>query len=936
MKNTASILRFLFTPLTVLFFFLTTAAWADLTDGLLGRWPAGADPLSFTAGSGLATSRDSVGTNTVTVCAWFNPRSTGAGGYGKIFDNGKFQMYLFAGARTTLGLTSDGMSSLNAAPVSFNQWQHVCAIRNSDGTGSIYLNGALANSGNTGSVSAGWVAINIGKGFDGQLDDVRIYNRVLSLEEIKSLNDTPQRGVNAPAPVIDITPPTVSITSPVADAVVSNTVTLTATASDNMDVANVQFKVDGNAVGPLLTTAPFTTTWNTSFASRGAHVITATATDISGNTATAQVLVSVPGIDVAHTPVDAINLIPDERRYKWQGAVGVPGGIPNRTTICANVKDAPYNAKGDGIADDTLAIVAALSSCAGKNQVVFLPEGTYKFTEIVIDQGTGRRSVNLTYSNVTIRGAGMGKTILNLNINNAIYVGNGDWPPPIPTVKITAGATRGSNSMTVDNPGGITEGKLITITQLNPDWVHYNERFYGNGPGDDGHDKDRLMAITMKVVKKNGNIITLEHPLPIDMPNSPMITVWNYLVSGTGFEDMTLDMTNTSKDAASGILWNQVYGCWVKGVEIKNSPNRFLWFNTAANCEVRDNYFHDATVLKKEGLDLYQNDSFFLIENNTLVRAGNPMIILGDFGGGVSANVVAYNYLEDQQAISDAPENVASYALSDNHGPHNMFNLFEGNVAQNFASDGYYGSASHTTLFRNRFTGAYDRKRFIEEYAINLAHWATNYNMIGNVLGTGEGYSTIYQASGSAYLKGVIYKLNYPNCCNYGYDGVASNPVQSTYYDTNVEGSAIFHGNFDYATNSAIWDSNAADHTLPSSLYYTDGKPLWWPSNVAWPPIGPDVEGLADKIPAQKCYAQGKTPNCSSDNLGNLLFGDVNSDGNVNLYDASLVAQYAIALPVANFNDVVADVSGDGNVNLYDASLIAQYAVGLITKFPRG
>ncbi len=65
-----------------------------------------------------------------------------------------------------------------------------------------------------------------------------------------------------------------------------------------------------------------------------------------------------------------------------------------------------------------------------------------------------------------------------------------------------------------------------------------------------------------------------------------------------------------------------------------------------------------------------------------------------------------------------------------------------------------------------------------------------------------------------------------------------------------------------------------------------------------------------------------------------VVYGDVSDDGNVNIYDASLVAQYAIGIPVVNFNVDVADVSGDGNINLYDASLIAQYAVGLITKLP--
>lgn len=46
------------------------------------------------------------------------------------------------------------------------------------------------------------------------------------------------------------------------------------------------------------------------------------------------------------------------------------------------------------------------------------------------------------------------------------------------------------------------------------------------------------------------------------------------------------------------------------------------------------------------------------------------------------------------------------------------------------------------------------------------------------------------------------------------------------------------------------------------------------------------------------------------------------------------MAQYVIGLPVSNFNIAAADVSGDGKVTIYDAYLIAQYAMGRINEFP--
>ena len=40
-------------------------------------------------------------------------------------------------------------------------------------------------------------------------------------------------------------------------------------------------------------------------------------------------------------------IIAPERRITWQA--GVPGGIPNRTTVFCNVTNPPYNAKRDGV-----------------------------------------------------------------------------------------------------------------------------------------------------------------------------------------------------------------------------------------------------------------------------------------------------------------------------------------------------------------------------------------------------------------------------------------------------------------------------------------------------------------------------------------------------------------------------------------------------------
>jgi len=49
---------------------------------------------------------------------------------------------------------------------------------------------------------------------------------------------------------------------------------------------------------------------------------------------------------------------------------------PASTTVL-NVKDAPYNAKGDGLTDDTAALAAAVAAAAGTGGTVTVPPGTY-------------------------------------------------------------------------------------------------------------------------------------------------------------------------------------------------------------------------------------------------------------------------------------------------------------------------------------------------------------------------------------------------------------------------------------------------------------------------------------------------------------------------------------------------------------------------------
>ena len=83
----------------------------------------------------------------------------------------------------------------------------------------------------------------------------------------------------------DVTPPTTQITAPANNASLSGTVTVTATASDNVGVTSIQIYVDGMLLSSG-TSSPFNYSWNTTTIGNGSHTIYSKAYDAAGNSGT--------------------------------------------------------------------------------------------------------------------------------------------------------------------------------------------------------------------------------------------------------------------------------------------------------------------------------------------------------------------------------------------------------------------------------------------------------------------------------------------------------------------------------------------------------------------------------------------------------------------------------------------------------------------------
>jgi N,N-dimethylformamidase beta subunit-like protein/uncharacterized protein DUF4082/Big-like domain-containing protein len=179
--------------------------------------------------------------------------------------------------------------------------------------------------------------------------------------------------LNAP----DTTPPTVSMTAPAPGATVSGkTVTVSASASDNVSVASVQFNLDGANLGAADTASPYTLTWDSTTVANGSHVLTAVATDSSNNTATATavnvtvsndttpptVAVTAPaaGASVSSTVTVSANATDDV------GVAGVQFKLDG-ANLGAEVAVSPYNVSWNTTttANGTHALTAVARDAAG-------------------------------------------------------------------------------------------------------------------------------------------------------------------------------------------------------------------------------------------------------------------------------------------------------------------------------------------------------------------------------------------------------------------------------------------------------------------------------------------------------------------------------------------------------------------------------------------
>jgi hypothetical protein len=269
-----------------------------VTKGTGGALGATGTAATFDGITGnVAQSAQRGGPSAYSTELWFKTTTTSGGklvGFGNLqiglSSNYDKHVYLTNDGRLAFGVYNGGFDLLYS-PAGFNngQWHQVVATQGPSGM-RLYVDNQLVGSNAVsanqpysgywrvgGDNLAAWPDQPTSAYFAGVIDEVAIYDGALSAAQV----DAHYLASGRSGP--DAVAPSTAITAPADGATVSTgTVSVTATASDNVAVTAVDLQVDGTTVATSAT-APYTFTWS---ATAGPHTLRTVAHDAAGNTAT--------------------------------------------------------------------------------------------------------------------------------------------------------------------------------------------------------------------------------------------------------------------------------------------------------------------------------------------------------------------------------------------------------------------------------------------------------------------------------------------------------------------------------------------------------------------------------------------------------------------------------------------------------------------------
>ncbi len=173
----------------------TLIGMSTTTSPVAGKIGQGLNSISSTGYIALGTPSSLSISGSITISAWIYPRSKYDGIFRKTDDITGFNFRLYDQTDRNLLFGRSGVNVFsNAGAITLNKWQFVTVTNDGVNT-KFYVNGVdVGTTAQSGIVASPGVTANIGYAGDGTayraLDDVRIYNRALSAQEVKLLYNT--------------------------------------------------------------------------------------------------------------------------------------------------------------------------------------------------------------------------------------------------------------------------------------------------------------------------------------------------------------------------------------------------------------------------------------------------------------------------------------------------------------------------------------------------------------------------------------------------------------------------------------------------------------------------------------------------------------------------------------------------------------------------
>jgi hypothetical protein len=527
----------------------------------------------------------------------------------------------------------------------------------------------------------------------------------------------------------------------------------------------------------------------------------------------------------------------------WVSYVGVPGGIPRRTTIYTNLTSSASAAT----------INAAITACPS-NQVVMLGPGTYNITA----------RIDLRKDGVTLRGSGGGyghfnpasDTILSFGSGTGMLIGPAQYRNA--EIFTTADVVKDSTNATLTSTAGLSVGQVVRLAEdidTNLVWLaHVNSPIL------------KYQRQLVRIDAINGATITFWPPAFLTYSNSLNASVATFpsFQKWSGVEDFS--MTNTANGSGPGIECWGGYACWATNVAVEGVNGYSFTFNESLFCTIQHCYCrygpsgnnHAGYQTGSGDSNDCHGDTGILVQDNIAIQEYPGVEVQS-----CSGSVYSYNLLWDVLV----PGQGNGLGLDLDHEPHPFMNLAEGNVSCNIGMDGYHGSGSHSTFLRNVSTGWTPTYTNQNSICYSVDRWQLYVNAVGNVLGTPEINAVFDDVWGTnfTYSTPVISRRGYPNMGNNGFSGTRPpNDVttEDQSLDLNVTNTMVWHGNYSRKADAIAWDASISDVTIPPS-YYLSSKPSFFRS-LTWPPYNPTNTSAAaismTNIPAGYRYVYGVDP----------------------------------------------------------------------------